>query len=240
MAPASDAIKIVIADDHLAFGEALQIALGTEPDLTVIEVVTDGTSAVRAAAEHDPDVVLLDLQMPGMNGLEAARKIRDADPATAVIILTGAEDRLAMGRAVRAGAHGFLRKTEAVGDLAESIRRAHRGEPLNTTEAVESSLRELRQQSTKDQEMVRRLDRLTPRELEIVRRLAEGQSTDRIAQELGLSKHTLRTHTQNILTKLAVHSKLEAIVAAMRHGRIAASGDVDTERSAPDPDADQP
>ena len=234
----ADPITIVIADDHRAFGEALQVALGTEPDLVVVEVVVDGSAAVRSAAEHDADVVLLDLQMPGMNGLEAARRIRDADPATAVIILTGAEDQLALGRAVRAGAHGYLRKTEAVGDLAESIRRAHRGEPLNTSEDVESSLRRLRETGSRDQEMVRRLDRLTPRELEIVRRLADGESAEQITEELQLSKHTLRTHTQNVLTKLGVHSKLEAIVAAMRHGRIPGNPQVEPELTTEQPESE--
>jgi DNA-binding NarL/FixJ family response regulator len=219
-----DPITIVIADDHRSFGEALEVALRAEPDLSVIGVVTDGSEAVRVAAAHGVDVVLLDLQMPGMNGLEATRRIRAADPATAVIILTGAEDRLALGRAVGAGAHGYLRKTEAVDTLAESIRRAHRGEPLNSPEAVEHSIRQAREAGAKEQEMVRRLDRLTPRELEILRCLADGATSEQVARELGLSKHTLRTHIQNVLTKLGVHSKLEAIVAAMRHGRIPIEG----------------
>lgn len=237
MSRRSDPISIVIADDHRSFGEALQVALGAEPDITVVEVVTDGGSAVRAASEHDADVVLLDLQMPGMGGLEAARRIREADPATAVIILTGIDDELALGRAVRAGAQGYLRKTEAVDELAESIRRAHRGEPLNTPEAVESSIRRGRELGAKERDTLRRLDRLTPRELEILERLAKGESTEQVARDLGLSKHTLRTHTQNVLTKLGVHSKLEAIVAAMRHGRIPlGNSEIPPDRNPPDGD----
>ena len=139
--------------------------------------------------------------------------------------------------AVGAGAHGYLRKTEAVDDLAESIRRAHRGEPLNSPEAVESSIRSGRELGAKEQDMIRRLDRLTPRELQILERLARGESTERVARELGLSKHTLRTHTQNVLTKLGVHSKLEAIVAAMRHGRIPLGGSVTAPEETPRDDA---
>jgi DNA-binding NarL/FixJ family response regulator len=225
MSRPSDHISIVIADDHRSFGEALQVALDKERDLAVIEVVTDGEEAVRAAA--DADVVLLDMQMPGLDGVEAARRIREAGSEAAVIILTGFDDELALARALQAGAHGLLRKTEAVARLADSVRRAHRGEPLNAPDEVESSVQGLRRRRARDGDMLRRLERLTPRELEILQRMADGQSTERISEELGMSKHTLRTHAQNVLTKLGVHSKLDAIVAAIRHGKVRASSMVD-------------
>ncbi|HEV8565173.1 MAG TPA: response regulator transcription factor [Actinomycetota bacterium] len=215
-----DAITVLIADDHLAFGEALQIALDKEDDLKVIEVVTNGPGAVEAAASGSPDVVLMDLQMPGMDGVEATRRIRGTDDAPAVILLSGFDEDHSLGRAVQAGASGFLRKTEAVRWLADAIRRAHRGEPLHEPSEVEESLRKLRRRRIADGGIARRLERLTPRELEILQRLTDGQSTEQIAADLGMSPHTLRTHTQNVLTKLGVHSKLDAIIAAIRHGKV--------------------
>jgi DNA-binding NarL/FixJ family response regulator len=211
-------IRVMIADDHRSFGEALQIALDKEQDLAVIDIVTDGNEAVRAAATEHPDVVLMDLQMPGLDGIEATRRIRDEGLESAVIILTGTEDDVGLARAVQAGAKGVLRKTEPVIDLASAIRRAHRGEPLHRVAEVESSLRRLRQRRATDAELERRLARLTPREVQILQQMADGHGPEQIAEELGMSRHTLRTHTQNILTKLGVHSKIEAVVAAIRFG----------------------
>jgi len=222
-----DRITIVIADDHRAFGEALQFALDKEPDLEVVGVLTDGEAAVELASVRAPDVALIDLQMPGVGGLEASRRIRRASPETAVVILTGTEDRLAIGRAVQAGAHGFLRKTEAVVDLAEAVRRAHRGEALNPKDEIEVALRRLRRRREADGDIARRLERLTPREVEVLQLMADGLPSDRIAAELELSKHTLRTHVQNILTKLGVHSKLDAIVMAIRFGTVRTAEVVD-------------
>ena len=216
----NDSITVLIADDHLSFGEALQVALDKERDLTVIEVVTDGPGAVAAAAQSAPDVVLIDLQMPGMDGVEAARRIRDTKGAPAVILLSGHDDDRSLARAVQAGASGLLRKTEAVDGLADAIRRANRGEPLHESVELADSLRKLRRRRATDSGIARRLERLTPRELEILQRLTDGQTPDQIASDLGMSPHTLRTHTQNVLTKLGVHSKLEAIVAAIRHGKV--------------------
>ena len=211
---------MVIADDHLAFGEALQIALEKERDLSVIEVVTGGAEAVEIAERDAPDVVVVDLQMPGMDGVETTRRIRDHLPGSAVIVLSGLGDDLSLARAVQAGASGFLTKTEAVADLAEAIRQAHRGEPLHTPRELATSLQQLRRRRAQDSGIERRLERLTPREVEILQRMAEGQSATDIAENLGMSPHTLRTHTQNVLTKLGVHSKLDAIVAAIRYGKI--------------------
>jgi DNA-binding NarL/FixJ family response regulator len=213
-------ITVVIADDHRSFGEALEVALDKEQDLRVIEVVTDGEAAIETASKEHPDIILMDLQMPGVDGIEATRRIHDETTGTAVIILSGQSDEIGLARAIQAGARGYLKKTEAVSGLADAIRRAHRGEPLHTSADVEASLKRLRRRRAQDGNLAQRIERLTPRELEILQRMADGDSPDTIAAELGMSKHTLRTHTQNVLTKLGVHSKLDAIVAAIRYGKV--------------------
>lgn len=213
-------ISVLIVDDHRAFGEALGVALGKEADLVIVEVTVDGETAIAVAETQRPNVVLVDLQMPGVDGLETSRRIRSVSTETAVVVLTGADDELALGRAIQAGAHGFLCKTAAVQDLADAVRAAHRGEPLNAHDEIEFALRRLRRLRARDDDIAQRFDRLTPRELEILQLLADGKVPDDIVTQLDVSRNTLRTHIQNILTKLGVHSKLDAIVAAIRHGRV--------------------
>jgi DNA-binding NarL/FixJ family response regulator len=216
----SDAITILIVDDHRSFGEALQIALDKEADLTVVEVVTDGPAAVETTAARQPDIVLMDLSMPGVDGIEATRRIRERSTGTAVIILSGADDDLSLARAVQAGARGFVPKTGAILQLADAIRRAHRGEPLHKSADVAASARRLKRRRAIDGNLEERVERLTPREVEVLQHLADGATPDEIAKSLEMSKHTLRTHTQNVLTKLNVHTKLDAIVVALRYGKI--------------------
>ncbi len=211
-------ITVLIVDDERTFGEALELALRHEEDLHVVEVVPDGDTAVRAVDEHHPDVVLMDVAMPGMSGIEATRRIKEEDPDAQVLILSGHQDPLLLARAVQAGALGLLRKTEAIVNVASSVRRAYRGESLHDERELEAALRRLRHRRSADADAQRRLDRLTPREREIIVQMATGGTADEIAKALGMSPHTLRTHTQNILMKLGVHSKMEALVLAIRHG----------------------
>ncbi|MEW6059499.1 MAG: response regulator transcription factor [Actinomycetota bacterium] len=213
-------IRVLIVDDQRTFGEALQFALGREKDLTIVDVVTDGSAAVEAVSELKPDVVLMDVALPGMNGIEATRRIKDAEPGARVLILSGYEDELLLARAVQAGASGLLRKTKAVVDVGEAVRQVHRGEPLHERHEIEGALRRLRHRRDQDATSEGRLSRLTPRELQILQQMAAGKAPDRIAEDLGVSPNTLRTHTQNIITKLGVHSKLEALVLAIRHNKV--------------------
>jgi DNA-binding NarL/FixJ family response regulator len=217
----SDPITILIVDDERTFGEALEVALDREEDLQILEVATDGADAIRLVRERQPDVVIMDVSMPGMNGIEATRRILETKPDTAVLVLSGHEDEHLLARAVQAGAAGLLRKTEAVEDVADSIRKAHQGEPLHDDDDLERAMRRLRHRRDADDDARRRLDRLTPRETEILELMARGMTPEEIATSLKMSPNTLRTHTQNVLTKLGVHSKMEALVLAIRHGKVA-------------------
>jgi DNA-binding NarL/FixJ family response regulator len=218
--PTTRPITILIVDDERTFGEALQLALRQEKDLKVIDVAVEGDTAMRVVDEQHPDVVIMDVAMPGMNGIEATRRIKEEDPDAQVLILSGHEDPLLLARAVQAGAVGLLRKTEAIVNVATSVRRAYRGESIHDQEEVDSAMRRLRHRRDADADAKRRLERLTPREQQILERMATGMSSDAIAKALNMSPHTLRTHMQNILTKLGVHSKMEALVIAIRHGAV--------------------
>lgn len=212
-------IKVLIVDDERTFGEALQVALGREKDLRIVHVATDGHQALEAVNEHRPDVVIMDVEMPGMSGIEATRRIREADPNARVLIHALPDDHL-LARAVQAGAIGLLPKTEGVGEVASTVRRAHRGEPLHDEEEVEAALRRFRHRRSNSDDMRQRLNRLTPREVQVLTLMAEGLPAEEVADKLGMSPNTLRTHTQNVLTKLGVHSKTEALMLAIRHGKV--------------------
>jgi DNA-binding NarL/FixJ family response regulator len=217
-------ISVLIADDHRSFGEAMGIALSKEDDLSIIQVAEGGEEAVRIAVDSKPDVVLMDLRMPGTDGIEATARMRHEGSRSAVIILTGEGDQVALGRAIQAGARGFMWKTAPVAEIAKAIRKAHKGEPLHRPEEVNQAFKVMRARTRRDQDLRRRVERLSPRELEILQAMAEGASPQKIISKLGISGHTLRTHTQNILTKLAVHSKTEAVVAAIRMGKATPPG----------------
>jgi DNA-binding NarL/FixJ family response regulator len=218
--PADRPIKVLIVDDERTFGEALQLALGHEQDLLVVDVTTSGVDGVASAAEHRPDVVIMDVTMPGMSGIEATRRIKETEPNAHVLVLSGHDDEHLLARAIQAGASGVLRKTEAIAELARSVRLANRGEAINEPEEVDRALRRLRHRRAQDAGSAERLSRLTPRELEILQLMAEGRSPEAISTALGVTPATLRTHTQNLITRLGVHSKMEALVLAIRHGTV--------------------
>lgn len=218
----ADNIRIVIADDHRAFAEALAATMRMEGDLSVVAVVHDGEAAVEVAIDKDPDVVIMDLTMPGVDGIAATRRIKEANPGTRVVILSATEEEHERARALDAGAEGYLSKERSVKDVTSSVRAVSRGKSLVSPEETRRIMEHLRKRRTRDSAERERVDRLTPRETEILQGLADGLSTERLAGKLGISRNTLRTHVQNILFKLKVHSKVEALALAIRHGKVRA------------------
>ncbi|MGH2654199.1 MAG: LuxR C-terminal-related transcriptional regulator [Actinomycetota bacterium] len=210
-------IRVVIADDHRTFAEALRAALARERGIRVTAVVDSAAGAVEIVRAHSPDIVLI--TVAGMDAVEAIREIRQASPGTRVVVLTGGRDDATVARAVEAGAAGYLPTTRPVKHVVSSIRAAHRGKPLMDAEETRRVLARTGRRRA-DTSQLDGLRRLTPREIEILQGMADGLTSARIAEELAISPHTLRTHIQNMLVKLRVHSKMEAMALAIRYGKV--------------------
>jgi DNA-binding NarL/FixJ family response regulator len=222
----TDSIRIVIADDHRAFAEALAATMGMENDLSVVAIVHDGEAAVEVTIDQEPDVVLMDLNMPGVDGIAATRRIKEQHPGTRVVILSTTEEEHSRARALDAGAEGYLSKAQSVKEVTSSIRAVSKGESLVAPEEVKRIMSHLRKRRARDSAERERVERLTTRETQILQGLADGIPTDRLAVKLDISRNTLRTHVQNILFKLKVHSKVEALALAIRHGKVKADDPV--------------
>jgi DNA-binding NarL/FixJ family response regulator len=219
-ARAKPAVRVLVVDDHRTFADALATALELERGIRVVGKATDAERAVRLAEEEHPDVILMDVRMPGTDGINATRTVKEAAPETRVLMLSAHEDENLVARSLDAGAEGFLSKGSAVKEVVAAVRAASRGENLLPPEEVRRLLANLRRRRDQDATGQARVDRLTPRETQILQRMADGLSPEAIAEEMGISRHTLRTHVQNILFKLKVHSKLEALAEAIRYGKV--------------------
>jgi DNA-binding NarL/FixJ family response regulator len=218
-------IRVVIADDHRTFAEALRTAMDLEDGLKVTGIAADGEAAVEMATGGSVDVVLMDVEMPRKDGITATREIVDARPDTRVIMLTAHANDALVGRAVEAGATGYLSKDRPMRDVARAIRTAYAGRPLMDPEETRRVLQAVRLRREAGRAARARVERLTPRETEILQRMADGLAQEEIAAILGISRHTLRTHVQNILTKLRARSRLEALAEAVRYGKVRLDAD---------------
>jgi len=203
---------ILIADDHELIRQGLRKALEERPGWTICGEASSGREAVSKALELRPDVVVLDVTMPALNGLEATRQIRRALPKTEVLILTMHDSERLAGEALAAGARGFLLKTDLGDTLLRAVEHLSRHEPFFTSKVAKLVLNGFfnleRSEVTED--------RLTPREREIVQLLAEGKSNKEIAVTLSISVHTAETHRSNIMYKLGLHSMSELVRYAIR------------------------
>jgi DNA-binding NarL/FixJ family response regulator len=224
MAEGSDRhITLLICDDHKLLTDSLAMVVEAEPDLALVDQpVGDPAVAVDLVRAHHPDVVLMDVgfKSSSMNGFDATRRIKEASPATNVIIMTASDDESALVAGVEAGAAGFLNKTEAVDEVLAAIRGAAEGEVLIDPALLARALQQVAKDREARREAEQLLGQLTDRELEVLQLLAEGNRNDAIADRLFISQQTVQTHVRNILAKLRVHSKLEAVSFAVRHGAV--------------------
>ncbi|HHS97015.1 MAG TPA: response regulator transcription factor [Chloroflexi bacterium] len=208
-------ITVLIVDDHRVVRQGVRAFLEAQEDIVVVGEAASGEEAVRLVAETVPDVVLMDLVMPGMDGVEATRRIRRASPRTQVVVLTSYHEDVHIFPAVKAGALSYLLKDVGPGELAEAVRAAARGEAVVHPRVASRLIRELRGEGDTP---VNPFAELTDRELEVLRLIAEGLSNAEIAERLVISEKTVKGHVSNILSKLHLADRTQAAVFAWREG----------------------
>jgi two-component system response regulator NreC len=212
-------IRIVLADDHTIIRSGLRLLLEQQPDFKVVAEAADGRQAVQLVSKHHPDVVILDIGMPQLNGIEATRQIVAQESHPNVVILSMHSDESYVLRALKAGARAYILKNAAEADLIRAVQAVSEGKsffsPVISKMLLEDYVRQVREKEVEDS-----YDLLTPREREILQLIAEGKTNKEIATILGLSTHTIETHRGNILEKLNLHSVPELILYAVRKGII--------------------
>lgn len=205
---AKKAIQVLVADDHVTVREGLTAIIGRQSDMDVVGDASDGQEAVQFWSQHRPDVTLLDLRMPVMDGVTATEEIRRLDPSARIIILTTYDTDNEILRAIRAGAKAYLLKDSQREDLLDCIRRVYRGETFITPSLVEKLAAGLSSQP------------LTSRELDVLTSLAQGLSNKEIGARLCITETTVKSHLRAIFSKLAVLSRTEAVATASQRGLI--------------------
>ena len=215
--PAGDAIRVMICDDHALFRRGLIMALESEDGIEVVAEAEDGAEAVAKAEELAPDVVLMDVRMPRVSGIEATRSIADSVPTAKILMLTVSDEEDDLYDAIKAGAAGYLLKEISIEEVATAIRAVVSGQSLISPSMASKLLSEFTNLSKKaDERQALPTPRLTERELEVLKLVAQGMSNREIAGELYISENTVKNHVRNILEKLHLHSRMEAVVYAVR------------------------
>ncbi len=210
-------IRVLIADDQALFRRGLYVVLGTEDDIDVVAEAEDGAEAVAKAEEMAPDVVLMDVRMPRVNGIEAARRIREILPSTKILMLTVSDEEDDLYEAIKAGANGYLLKEISVEEVASAIHAVMQGQSLISPSMASKLLNEfnsLARMAAEREQLPAPV--LTARELEVLKLVARGMSNKDVADELYISENTVKNHVRNILEKLHLHSRMEAVMYAVR------------------------
>jgi NarL family two-component system response regulator LiaR len=215
-------VTLLICDDHKILTDALTMVVGLDDTLQMVApAVHDPETAIALCTEHLPDVVLMDIVFKGgMSGIEATRQIKEVSPSTKVVIMTAHDEDRLLVEAVEAGASGFLGKDEAADELLAAAKAAAEGEVLIDPATLTRLLAQVARERAAERDAQMLLDDLTEREREILQLLAQGMRNDGIATKLYISPQTVQTHVRNILGKLRVHSKLEAVAFAVKYGAI--------------------
>jgi two-component system, NarL family, response regulator NreC len=212
-------LHIMLADDHAILRAGLKLVVEREPDMTVVAEAVDGRQAVDLAPDSGADVLVMDVAMPGLNGIEAARQILSKKPSLAVVILSMHIDEAYVLRSLRAGAKAYLLKESAETDVIAAIRAVSQGKsffsPKVTKLLQEDYVQRLQEDGKEDS-----YETLTPREREILQMIAEGQANKDVANKLNLSLYTVETHRGNILQKLGLRSAAEVVLYAVRKGLV--------------------
>ena len=208
-------IRVLIVDDHSVVRQGLRMFLGLEPEFEIVGEARDGAEALQMVRSLEPDVVLMDILMPGMDGIQATEEIKKENPQVEVIALTSVLDDATVISAIRAGAIGYLLKDTEADELIGAIKAADAGQVQLSPKAAERLVREVRAPDNPE--------KLTAREVEVLRLLAEGKANKEIATQLNISETTVKTHVSNILMKIGLTSRTQAALYALRLGLV--SGD---------------
>jgi DNA-binding NarL/FixJ family response regulator len=218
-----DPIRVLIVDDHALFRRGLEMVLAEEADIELAGEASDGAEAVEKAGEALPDVVLMDIRMPRSSGIEACRAMKEIVPSTKIVMLTISDEEEDLFEAIRAGASGYLLKDIPYDEVADVVRAVHGGQSLINPSMAAKLLTEFAALAKRaDSERAEQVPapRLTDREIEVLKLVARGMNNRDIAKELFISENTVKNHVRNILEKLQIHSRMEAVMIAVRENLI--------------------
>lgn len=214
---APEPIRVLVVDDHALFRRGLQMVLEQEPDIEVVGEAADGAEAVDRAADALPDIVLMDVRMPRRGGIDACTAIKDAVPSAKIIMLTISDEEADLYEAIKAGAMGYLLKEISIEEVATAIRAVHSGQSLISPTMAAKLLTEFAAMIKRGGERQPVASpRLTDREMEVLKLVAKGLNNRDIAKALFISENTVKNHIRNMLEKLQLHSRMEAVVYAVR------------------------